>query len=161
MAKLNEQEPIDQEALPDRVKRSKLPIDPLYPKSRYDSQDYFEIIGEDVPDDIVTPVTTFIPPTEKDYEKGFFNRYFIARYDSNFATEVSMKYFTKKFSKLPDGLYLGTNMKWYITNNNLPVLDSIRTTITAESVNRHNTEIESKRLPQLKNTIKDFTQFFR
>jgi len=108
----------------------------------------------------ISPVNIFRKPNEKDYKKGYFKRFFIARYDSHEAIETDFKFFSSKFSDLPKGLYKKASMNWYITRTNLPHVNKM-TAITVKSVNEYYCNLASKKLPQIKNTIKDFAKFVR
>ena len=123
-------------------------------------RDYRDIIGE-IPEDTVSPTNSFITPKECDYEKGYFKRFFVARYDSSEATEVTAEFFANEFSKLPKGLYTGTSIIWYITQKNLPVIRSVLKELTAENINENNVFAEVRDFPQIENTLKDFSQFVR
>ena len=101
-------------------------------------------------------------PTDKQYEKGFFHRAFVSRYDSKFATEVTEKFSNNGAKTLPKGLYKTVRIKWYLNNNKLPKnLIGMKTSITAPNVNEYLVMNNSKEMPQLIQTVKDFEQFVR
>ena len=107
-------------------------------------------------------IPAIIPsPTEKEYEKGFMKRSFVARYDAKTATEVSEDFYNNEASKLPEGIYKAVSMKWYLNNNKLPQLAGMKNTVNALNVNAYLTNKASKEMPQLKDTIEIFDQFFR
>jgi len=124
--------------------------------------EYGQLTGE--PEEVQKSlgIPAIIPtPTEKDYERGFMKRSFVARYDAKTATEVSEDFYNNEASNLPDGIYKAVSMKWYLTNSKLPQLAGMKTTINALNVNAYLTNKASKDLPQLRDTIEIFDQFFR
>jgi len=99
-----------------------------------------------------------IIPSEKDYKKGFFKRYFVVRYDSSEVVEVNFDFYTNKLSDLPSGIYSFTSFKWYLNSSNLPSIKLLGE-VSAKSINENTVFKESKKMPQLLNTLKDFAEF--
>jgi len=129
-------------------------------KGDIDNNITYAKLTEDFGEDTISPVNIFRKPNEKDYKNGYFKRFFIARYDSHEAIETDFEFFSNKFSDLPKGLYKKASMNWYITRTNLPIVNK-KTAVTVNSVNEYYCNLASKKLPQLKNTIKDFAKFVR
>ena len=82
-----------------------------------DTFDYSNLQGVDV--DVMCKFridTEPIAPTQKDYEKGWFVRYFIKRYD-DLPIEVNKKEFLKlrESTAKAKGLYQTRAMKWYLS----------------------------------------------
>ena len=101
-------------------------------------------------------------PTEKDYEKGYFFRYFITRYDGQTASEVNGKLFKEADKKWPEPMYQKARVRWYIKEGfNYESGRKEMREVNATTLNEDNILIASETVPQLKNTIKDFTQFIR
>ena len=124
---------------------------------------YAKAKGEDevLPEPVVTPGRIAILPTEKDYEKGYVKRFFVSRYDAQTVTEVTSKYYNTTFANLPEGLYKGISMTWYLSNKNLPVIKDMNADLTPANVNEYNVYKRGKDYPQLIKSIKDFAQFVR
>jgi len=61
-----------------------------------------------------TPISHYPSPTEKQYKKGYFPRYFVVHYEGA-VTEVSKKWIKDYQSDLPE-IYLTYSIKWYISN---------------------------------------------
>tara|TARA_R110000851_G_scaffold94758_1_gene205746 strand:+ start:306 stop:707 length:402 start_codon:yes stop_codon:yes gene_type:complete len=99
-----------------------------------------------------------IIPSEKDYKKGFFKRFFVVRYDSAEVVEVDFDFYSNKLSELPVGIYSSTSFKWYLNSSNLPST-RLLVEVTPQSINENTVFKESKKMPQLLNTLKDFAQF--
>lgn len=101
-------------------------------------------------------------PTEKEYDKGFMKRFFVARYDASEVIEVSEEFGNNGAKELPKGIYKVVSVKWYLyTDKKLPKLNGIKASITGRNVNEYLTMKKVKEMPQLKNTIKDFAEFVR
>ena len=81
--------------------------------------------------------------------------------DSNIDHFQRPKEMSEDYSKLPEGLYKGISMTWYLANKNLPVIKDMNADLTPASVNEYNVFKLGKDYPQLIKTIKDFAQFVR
>ena len=57
-------------------------------------------------------VNNTIVPTQEDYEKGFYTRYFIKRKDSNIIAEVSEDKLGDIGEKVSEVLYVGFELDW-------------------------------------------------
>ncbi len=90
----------------------------------------YNIINEDIKSQIkntISPSTSKPAPTEKDYNKGFFLRYFLKRINSKFYIEVNKATYDslyKRENKYDYNLYEIGSVKWYITGNNIHALNS-------------------------------------
>ena len=102
-----------------------------------------------------------VQPKPKDYEKGFYHRHFFARYDSERASEVTKERMDKVIKKIPPDVYTFVSFKWILKDGY--EYDGIPSTManTARNQNELRVSWESEKLPQLKNTIKDFEEFVR
>ena len=102
-----------------------------------------------------------VQPKPKDYEKGFYHRHFFARYDSEVASEVTKERMDKVIKKIPPDIYTFVSFKWILKDGY--EYDGIPSTManTARNQNELRVSWESEKLPQLKNTIKDFEEFVR
>ena len=123
---------------------------------------YNKLIGGP-PQEQFTPNPVSFParPSAKDYEKGFFHRYFICRITENVATEVSKEFWQQERNKLPQGLYLNASFKWIISNSYRYNVGKVLKGINAFNINEKTVLTLSEKFPQLKDTIKDFGQFVR
>jgi len=126
-----------------------------------DKRIYSEGSGNEVGLEITGPVSVVVIPNEKDYEKGHIKRFFVARYDSSEAMEISEEFANKEGKKLPKGIYTLVKINWYLNDKALPKLKKITATLNARNVNEYLTMRKAKEMPQLMNTIKDFDQFIR
>ena len=124
------------------------------------TQEYMQIT-ENGADPIPKPQNTIVLPTEKHYETGVFTRHFVARYDGNKASEVKEKWLKDNEKKLPENVYTVIKVRWYLKDNINKENRKILHPITAEMLNRSNIDIASKKMPQLKKTIKDYKKYFR
>ncbi len=124
------------------------------------TQDYTEITDGNF-DSVPQPQNTVVLPTEKHYENGVFSRYFIARYDSNVASEVKEKWLKTNEKKLPKGIYSIIKVRWYLRDGVNKESRKILHLIKAEMLNRSNIDIAAKKMPQLLKTIKDYKKYFR
>ena len=119
----------------------------------------YNILKEESPEDSPSPVNTYVPPTDAEVEAGIMNRYFVARYDSKSASEVSGKWLKDNGDSLPEGIYNTIKIRWYLRDGinieNRKVLHQI----TAALLNESTIDISSKEMPQLQHTIKDFAKF--
>ena len=120
---------------------------------------YRNLKGEKKPKEVAGLTSSTVLPTEKDYEKGFFKRFFIARYDSPTASEVTQDFYKKKFKKLAKDLYKSVEIRWYLKDNVNFDRRTVLKQITAHNMNEDEIAYQSKYVPQLKDTIKDFSQF--
>ena len=100
-----------------------------------------------------------IIPSDKDYEKGYIFRNFIARYDQPEASEVSDKTFKKAEKKFPKPYYSHIKFKWYLRDGVNFEKRKILNASSAEMLNEDQVIFHSQKFPQLKNTLKDFAQF--
>jgi len=114
---------------------------------------------EDDPTETGNLVSSIVIPKEKDFEKGFYKRFFIARYDSTDAVEVTEDFYKKKYKKLAKGIYSKVELRWYLRDNLNFERKKMLVAITAYNMNEDNVTVASKDMPQLKNTLKDFDQF--
>tara|TARA_B110000858_G_C17796221_1_gene472527 strand:+ start:330 stop:758 length:429 start_codon:yes stop_codon:yes gene_type:complete len=104
-------------------------------------------------------VSSIVFPDEKAYTRGFFKRFFIARYDSYKAIEVTEDFYKKKFKKLAKGLYKQHSIRWYLKDNLNFERKTLLKSLTAFNMNEDNVIVASKQMPQLLNTLKEFDQF--
>ena len=80
-----------------------------------DTFEYKEISGSEIENFVKFAIQPYQPvPTEKDYEKGFFMRYFIKRYD-NKPIEVSKETWDDLSQILPKKIYNHTNLRWNLS----------------------------------------------
>ena len=124
------------------------------------TQDYTEITDGDF-ESVPQPQNTIVLPTEKHYERGVFSRHFVARYDSNVASEVKEKWLKANEKKLPKGIYSIIKVRWYLRDGVNKESRKILHPIKAEMLNRANIDIAAKKMPQLLKTIKDYKKYFR
>ena len=121
--------------------------------------DIYAEIADDVEKEVESVVSATVLPSPKDYEKGFFKRFFIARYDDQIASEVTQDFFKKKFNKLAKDLYKKVEVRWYLKDNVNFDKRKVLKQLTAFNMNEEEVAFKSEQLPQLKNTTKDFSQF--
>jgi len=126
---------------------------------------YLKAKGKDKKDDVISIVPYSPMPSEKDYKAGYFNRFFVARYDAPAATEVSEKFYNESFPKLAEGLYKKAEVRWYIKEGvNIERDDEfIWGGKTAQALNIHTTNkaARQKRFPQLLRAVDDFLEFVK
>ena len=121
---------------------------------------YLELTGEEKKD-FKTVGRVFRAPSEKDYEKGWIWRHFVSRYNDNIASEVTAEFFKEEFDNLPKGLYKKSKIRWYIKEGVNHEKKVIYETVNAANLNRSNVEEASKKMPQIGQTLKDYSQFVR
>ncbi len=122
---------------------------------------YSEITGNpNAKEDTQGLTSIVVRPTSEDYDKGFYKRYFICRYDANEANEVDADFYQNKVKDLAPDLYTSTHINWYLNSKKLPRLNLLKP-MTTENVNEHYVHLASKRMPQLLKTIEDFSKFVR
>jgi len=132
------------------------------PEAADTRQLYNKLIGGKAEDQFVPAILAYpARPSAKDYEKGFFHRYFICRITENTATEVSKEFWQQKRNKLPHGLYINTSFKWIISNSYRYNVGKVLKGINAFNINEKTVLLKSEDMPQLKNTIEDFAKFVR
>lgn len=110
------------------------------------------------------PIYKYPLPTIEDYNKGFFQRYFVRR--RNYSTYVDiMEIDSKQFNTLNtpgtgiDGnLYIGTTINWKLTGPLKDVNTNSGTIHGVEDTNRRLVEIKDKDLKGLINFLTDYTE---
>ena len=132
----------------------------LYIKNRA-LRTYAKLTGTEKPAPTVSPVKAYKAPSEEDYEKGYYRRYFIARYDAAVAIEVTEDFYNNEFGKMAPGLYKKKAFTWYINDKKLPNLKGLKASVSPKSVNEYNTYLNARKLPQLEKTIEDFEKYVR
>jgi hypothetical protein len=87
-----------------------------YPMLSQHLAKHAELGGENISNTEASPIPEpyFPTPTEKQYKKGYFPRFFVVHYEGT-VTEVSKKFIKDKQAKLP-AIYLTYSIKWYISN---------------------------------------------
>ena len=98
--------------------------------------------------------------TDKDYNRGYFIRYFVRRYDGP-TIEVSKDFYGNRFSKLPTGLYKRGALVWSLSDSVEFRQSYIR--LETKSEDRNRSEIKEllpqfPDLDQLFNNLSEFKQ---
>lgn len=97
-------------------------------------------------------------PTEKQYSRGTFNRYFLKDSSTGKIVEVNEKVYN---SRLKDRYIDGVTIVWYLKG---PIKDQTVNGVKflgAESKNRNNTIKANTKLIGVLNYVRDFTKFVR
>ena len=102
----------------------------------------YNIINSDIKQQIsntISPATSKPLPTEREYEIGFFIRYFLKRINDKFFIEINKDIYdsiSKRENKYDYNLYEVGALRWYITGNNVHSLNS-KTLKTLEPLYPH------------------------
>jgi len=124
---------------------------------------YYELTGKSLKVGIInTPdIQPYYPIlTDKDYNRGYFIRYFVRRYDG-VTVEVSKKFYNSEFNKLPKGLYRRGKLVWSLSDSVEFRQSYIR--LETKSEDRNGSEIKAllpqfPDLEQLFNNLSEFKQ---
>jgi hypothetical protein len=102
-------------------------------------------------------------PTQEDYEKGFFNRYFIKRTNGNDITEISKETYNDLNSKqkYDSALYDKIEVRWTLIGlKQITVIKGI-TNLNVNTINFVAIQNANRNLPGLNQFITDFTEFVK
>lgn len=104
-------------------------------------------------------IPTFFPqPTEKQYTRGYFNRYFVRRYDGP-TTEVDIKFYNGDFNDLPKDIYKRGTLKWFISDQSTLLAPYTVGTVKAEDRNKSEIDKLLPQFPDLDAYLNDLSQF--
>lgn len=122
--------------------------------------DYIRITGDDNTNE---PIVSFSPtPTERDYERGFFRRYFIQKTNDKSAPiyEVNTQTFTRYQKKSE---FVKVVLKWRLTGSLVARYDGVGNIIDigVKESNRKSIEIHKNKIPGLKYRLGNLLQFYR
>ena len=108
-------------------------------------------------------VNNTIVPTQEDYEKGFYTRYFIKRKDSNIIAEVSEEKLGDIGEKVSEVLYVGFELDWKISGPLEDRFDSkgVRQEAGVRDTNRRTLQRLEKEYIGISEKLQNLTQFYR
>lgn len=124
---------------------------------------YYELTGKSLKVGVINApdIQPYYPIlTDKDYNRGYFIRYFVRRYDGP-TIEVSKDFYGNRFSKLPTGLYKRGTLVWSLSDSVEFRQSYIR--LETKSEDRNRSEIKEllpqfPDLDQLFNNLSEFKQ---
>ena len=96
--------------------------------------------------------------TDKDYNRGYFIRYFVRRYDGA-TVEVSKDFYDNRFSKLPTGLYKRGALVWSLSDSVEFRQSYIRLETKSEDRNRSEITELLPQFPDLDQLFNNLSEF--
>ena len=107
-------------------------------------------------------VNNTIVPTQEDYEKGFYTRYFIKRKDSNIIAEVSEDKLGDIGEKVSEVLYVGFELDWKLTGPlDDIIVDGVRQQAGVRDTNRRTLQRVEQEYIGITEKLQNLTQFYR
>ena len=119
--------------------------------------------GTDVSEKNSAIVGQTVLPTQEDYDKGFYTRYFIFRKGEKYFTEVSEKTFGDVGTKISDVIYDTIELDWKISGpiNDIFSLDGVRREAGVRDTNERMLKRLELKYPGIKDRLKNLVQFRR
>ena len=126
-------------------------------------QDLLKINGrEDISEKNGQVVDNTILPTNKDYEKGSYTRYFIKTKGSKSIAEVNEETLGLLGQKIDDILYIGFELDWKLTGPlNDIFVDGIRQQAGVRDTNRRTLQRLEQEYIGITEKLQNLTQFYR
>ena len=126
-------------------------------------QDLLKITGGvDVSEKNGKVVDNTVLPTNEDYEKGLYTRYYIKTKGSKNIAEVTEEVFGLLGSKIDDNLYVGFELDWKLTGPlNDIFVDGIRQQAGVRDTNRRTLQRLEQEYIGITEKLQNLTQFYR
>ena len=126
-------------------------------------QDLLKITGGvDVSEKNGKVVDNTVLPTNEDYEKGLYTRYYIKTKGSKSIAEVTEEVFGLLGSKIDDNLYVGFELDWKLTGPlNDVFVDGIRQQAGVRDTNRRTLQRLEQEYIGITEKLQNLTQFYR
>lgn len=126
-------------------------------------QDLLKITGGvDVSEKNGKVVDNTVLPTNEDYEKGLYTRYYIKTKGSKSIAEVTEEVFGLLGSKIDDNLYVGFELDWKLTGPlNDIFVDGIRQQAGVRDTNRRTLQRVEQEYIGITEKLQNLTQFYR
>ena len=126
-------------------------------------QDLLKITGGvDVSEKNGKVVDNTVLPTNEDYEKGLYTRYYIKTKGSKSIAEVTEEVFGLLGSKIDDNLYVGFELDWKLTGPlNDIFVDGIRQQAGVRDTNRRTLQRLEQEYIGITEKLQNLTQFYR
>ena len=118
--------------------------------------------GIDVSEKNGQVVDNTVVPTNEDYTKGFYTRYFLKTKGSKSVAEVNEEIFGFLGSKIDDNLYVGFELDWKLTGPlDDIVVDGIRQQAGVRDTNRRTLQRLEQEYLGITDKLQNLTQFYR
>ena len=126
-------------------------------------QDLLKITGGiDVSEKNGRVVDNTILPTNEDYTKGFYTRYFIKTKGSKTISEVNKETLGSLGDKIDDNLYVGFELDWKLTGPlDDVIVDGVRQQAGVRDTNRRTLQRLEQEYIGISDKLKNLTQFYR